>query len=213
MKKLKWLVAFLILANICSAQKKAVTETGEEVILYDNGTWKYSNATDSIRKDIKTNGETFIKSSSASFLLKSTRCGVGFWLDPKKWQFKKSKEGEGKEFEIQLKDQDCYAMIISEKVEIPLETLQELAIKNAKDAAPDIEVVKQEYRTVNNLKVLFMQMNGTLTGIKFSYYGYYFSNPNGTVQYVTYTSQNLLSKYLKEAEELLNGLVEIKQEN
>ena len=66
---------------------------------------------------------------------------------------------------------------------------------------------------VNGLKILFMQMNGTLKGIKFSYYGYYYSNASGSLQYVAYTSQNLLSKYTKEFEELLNGLVERKDQD
>lgn len=213
MTRIKWLIVFLVLANVCFAQKKAVTETGEEVILFDNGTWKYAKASDSINTEIKTNPEKFIRSSTASFQLRSTKCEMGFWLDPKKWQFKKGKEGEAQEFQLELKGQDCYAMIISEKVEIPVETLKNVALQNAREAAPDVEIVKQEYRTVNGLKVLCMQMNGTLTGVKFSYFGYYYSNGSGTLQYVAYTSQNLFSKYLKEFEDLLNGLVETKDKN
>jgi len=53
-------------------------------------------------------------------------------------------------------------------------------------------------------------MNGTMQGIKVSYYGYYFSNNNGTLQFLTYTSQNLLSDYIDEIEDLLNGFIETK---
>jgi hypothetical protein len=55
-------------------------------------------------------------------------------------------------------------------------------------------------------------MDGTMKGIKFTYFGYYYSNAEGTVQFITYTSQNLLDKYKESIEELLNGLVEIKPE-
>ena len=100
-------------------------------------------------------------------------------------------------------------MVISEKLEIPLESFKSIALENAKSVAPDIKIVKEEYRTVNGLKVLCLQMNGTMQGIKASYYGYYFSNTNGTVQFLTYTSQNLLDSYRPEIENLLNGLAEI----
>ena len=52
-----------------------------------------------------------------------------------------------------------------------------------------------------------MQMDGTIQGIKFTYYGYYFSSPNGTIQLLTYTSSNLLNEYKKEFEDFLNGFV------
>ena len=100
-------------------------------------------------------------------------------------------------------------MIISEKMEIPLETLKSIALNNGRKAAPDLKITKEEYRIVNGAKVLLLQMNGTMQGIKFSYYGYYFSNSNGTVQFVTYTSTNLITSYLPKIELLLNGIVEL----
>ena len=98
--------------------------------------------------------------------------------------------------------------MISEKIEIPLETLKSVALTNAKSVAPDIKIINEEYRTVNGLKVLMIQMNGTTQGIKISYYGYYFSNSSGTVQLLTYTSQNLMDSLKNESDKLLNGLVE-----
>ncbi|SRR5258706_3190612 len=198
----------LILLTITSfSQKKAVTETGEEVILYDNGTWKYVNDSARVKIQIPVNPKVFKKSSNSTFLLKSTRTEIGIWIDSKKWTFKKAANNEDAEYELQLKGKDLYGMIITEKIEIPLESLKDIAIENAKSVASDIEVSKQEYRTVNNKKVLFMQMNGTTQGVKFSYYGYYFSNANGTVQLVSYTSQKLMTDLSGDAEEFLNGLV------
>jgi hypothetical protein len=125
------------------------------------------------------------------------------------WTFKKGNEKDAAEYKLQLKAGDLYGMIISEKVEIPLETLKSIALNNGRKAAPDLKITKEEYRIVNGLKVLLLQMNGTMEGIKFSYYGYYFSNTNGTVQFVTYTSTNLIASYLPKIEVLLNGIVEL----
>lgn len=210
MKKVILLLIYLLSIVSIYAQKKAVTELGEEIILFENGTWEYIDKDNIKVTEIPTNSKSFKKDKTSSFLLKSKKLNVGVWLNPKKWSFKKpTNEAEG-EYELQLKDGDLYGMIISEKVEIPLPTLKFIALENGKEAAPDLRIVKEEYRTVNGLKVLLLQMNGTMQGIKFSYYGYYFSNTNGTIQFITYTSQNLLDSYLKESETLLNGFVETK---
>jgi len=209
MKRITLLLFCLVLIINVNAQQKAITEMGEEVILYEDGTWKYQNTNDLKEKDIPTNSKKFKKDDNSTFLLKSSKSNIGFWLNPKVWSFKKATDNPDAEYELELKDGDLYGMIISEKVEIPLKTLRFIALENGKASSPDLEIVEEEYRTVNGLKVLFLHMNGTIQGIKFSYYGYYFSSVNGTVQYITYTFQNLINDYKKECEKLLNGLVEI----
>jgi len=209
MKTTSLLLLCLLSIMSLHAQQKAVTETGEEVILFEDGTWKYQNEDNSKNTTIPTNSEIFTKDKKSTFLLKSKKLNVGFWLNPSLWSFKKATKNAEAEYELALKDGDLYATIISEKVEIPLETLRAIALENGKAVAPDLKIVKEEYRTVNDLRILLLQMNGTMQGIKVSYYGYYFSNSNGTVQFVSYTSQNLINNYKTECDKLLNGLVEI----
>jgi len=57
--------------------------------------------------------------------------------------------------------------------------------------------------------VLFLQLNGTLEGIEFAYYGYYYSSEEGTVQFIMYTSQDLISIYRDDCEKALNGFVQL----
>ena len=199
-----------LIATQAIAQTKAITSNGDEVVLYDDGTWKYVSKQAEATSEIPVNTKEFKKPSASSFQVKSTRLAVGISINPKKWSFKKADNNEDAEFEFQLKDKDAYAMLISEKIEIPIENFKSIAVENAKSVAPDIHIVKQEYRTVNGLKVLMMQLDGTIQGVKFSYYGYYYSFPGGTLQLLTYTSQNLLEEYKPELEELLNGLELVK---
>lgn len=206
-----WFSLFILCGTMVVAQQKAVTDSGEEVILYADGTWRYLNDSARVEEEIPLNPKTFTRSPGNSFLVKSTRFNVGTWVNPKKWSFKKATGNEAAEFEYDFKDGDLYAMIITEGLEIPVETLRNIALQNAREAAPDIHIVSQEYRMVNGLKVLCMQMDGTLQGIKFSYVGYYYSNAKGTLQFLSYTSQALLPKYKADIEELLNGLVQLDQ--
>lgn len=209
MKKIVLVLISLIFVNVIEAQIKAVTETGEEVTLYDDGSWKYLNEDQLSEKEISTNTIIFKKDKESNFLIKSKKLNVGFWLNPKLWSFDRPSENTDGEYNLRLKGADLYGMIITEKVEIPLETLKNLALKKAMNAAPDAKIVKEEYRIVNGIKVLLLQINATVQGVKFTYYGYYFSNTNGTVQLITYTSKNLFEGYKPKMETLLNGIVEI----
>jgi len=204
------LTALLILSSSCIfAQTKAITETGDEVILNQDGTWKYVKEPVVTNDVIKVNDKEFSKDKNSSFLVKSKTINIGIWLNPKEWNFSKSTSNESAEFQFQKKDEDLYGMLISEKMQIPIETLKGIALENAKKAAPDIKVINEEYRNVNGIKVLMMQMSGTMQGIRFVYYGYYYSNSNGTIQLVTYTGENLLNDYLDDIELFVNGLVEL----
>jgi len=189
------------------AQINAITETGDEVILYDDGTWKYLN--DSIIENvvIPINEKEFLKDKKSTFLVKSKKINIGIWINPKSWSFTKGIENDAFEFKFQKKGDDLYAMLISEKMQIPIETLKGIAVENAKKVAPDIKVIKEEYRNVNGIQVLMMQMVGTIQGLRFTYYGYYYSNNNGIIQLLTYTSENLFPNYLNDIEEFLNGLI------
>jgi hypothetical protein len=199
----------LITVQLLNAQINAITDTGNEVILYNDGTWKYLNEETNESEEIPVNDKKFLKDSKSTFLVKSQKLNIGIWINPKIWSFTKGTSNDEYEFEFEKKDEDLYGMLISEKMEIPLETLKSIAIENAKSTAPDVKVVKEEYRNVNGVQVLMMQMTGTIQGVKFTYYGYYYSNSNGTIQLLTYTGENLFSNYLNDIEEFLNGFVNL----
>src|SRR5690606_4683266 len=134
----KTLLFLLILSSaLLQAQIKAITDQGDEVILYTNGTWKYLNKIPDA-STIQENSTKFTNSESAGFLLKSKILKVGFWLDPQKWSFKKAVSNEDAEFELQLKEEgDVYAVIIVEKFPFPLEALRHIAVENLRTMIPD----------------------------------------------------------------------------
>jgi hypothetical protein len=85
-------------------QIKGVTETGEEVILYNNGTWKYVNDSIILKPEIKLNEKEFSKDKSSTFLVKSKILNLGVWLNPVKWSFEKGESAESREYKFQEKD-------------------------------------------------------------------------------------------------------------
>ena len=209
MKKLALIIILIQIFSNLFGQQKAITDTGDEVILFEDGTWVYQSEDLFKKNEIPVNEKKYKKEKNSNFLLKSNKLNIGFWLNPKEWAFKKAVENPVAEYELHLKKGDLYALVITEKIEIPLETLKGIALENGKSVAPDLKIVKEEYRNVNDTKVLLLQMDGTTQGIKVTYYGYYYSNYQGTVQFITYTSQNLFKELKEECERFLNSFVVI----
>jgi hypothetical protein len=214
MNKFIPLFLFLGCAGISKAQISAITDNGKQVILYKNGTWKYladSTANGNSTSDsLKLNPVKFSKSASETFLVKSTIFNIGVFMDPHKWTMAPHRENESiPEYKFSLKSGNGMAMLISEKVSISLENMTDVALVNAQKAALDARVTNREYRIVNGNKILFLEMSGTIEGIKFKYMGYYFSSPKGTMQLLTYTTEELYKETNKELEAFLNGFVVI----
>lgn len=206
MKKMM-VVATLTWSIIAVSQIKALTETGDEVLLFENKTWQYVDKSIDQITEIKLNAKPFTKSDGATFLIKSSINDAQVYIDPKKWQFTKNVDNPDAEYEFTAKGIELYAMLINEQIELPLATLKSVAIEAARKVAPDLKLVNEEYRMVNGHKVLHLELSGTMQGIKFTYYNYYLSNEKGSTQFVVFSSQNLIKRYKADAEKLVNGLI------
>lgn len=123
--------------------------------------------------------------------------------DPAKWKETKSTDPGRRNFSHS--SGDGYASIISERIEIPVDKLRDIALSNARQAAPDVRIIEEQKRRVNSTDVLLLRMEGSTTGIKFTYLGYYYGGPIGTIQVITWTGQNIFKDYRTEFEEFLNG--------
>lgn len=188
---------------------KAITDTGDEVLLYSNGNWKYVSEHLNRLIEIPENSRIYERKAESTFLLKSKVFNVGVWLDPKIWKFQKAKDNPDAEYEIDHNTLDFSALILTEDFGFPLESMRNIAFENAVDFIPDIEIINQDYRTVNGQRVLHLEMAGTYHNMPITYYGYYFANDNGTVQLLVVGLTKVVKGNLNEVETLLNGLVEL----
>jgi hypothetical protein len=179
---------------------RATTDTGKEVVLYADGTWKHATAVAS-----KPTPLGLRKPTSATKLFKSDRAGFGIWYDEAKWQLSPKFVEPGRT-EFNLRRGDGYAIAIVEEIEIPISSLKKIALENAKEADPEAKIVFEETRVVNGKEVLCMRIDGTMSQIPFRFYGYYYGGKQGTIQLLTYTGQSLFQKYEQDFLDFLNGL-------
>src|SRR6476620_2877679 len=125
-----------------------VTNTGDKVVLYSDGHWVYAERDSIKEEEIPTSSKVFRKSKDADFLLKSKRTDTGFWLDPKVWTFTSPEPDAAAEYELDHKNGSLYGLVITENLDLSLTSLANIALQNAREAAPDIKVTDKEYRMV-----------------------------------------------------------------
>lgn len=208
--KILLILSLCLISTLSYSSQSAITDKGENVILNDDGTWRYSKNSQNAQvssKKVAFNKGSFKKPKKSTFQIKSTINNASYFINTKKWKFKKESADTAKEYMFNFKRGDVYGMAINEEIPMSLDTLGDAAFTNAKNAATDMKIVKREYRKVNGKKVLFMEMSGIISGINFTYVGYYYSDSKGSSQFLCYTSTNLVNKYRKDIMGMLNGFV------
>jgi hypothetical protein len=192
------LVCTFISSGLSGDDKRAKTEDGREVILKDDGTWYYVGAA---RKDKK-----------ASEIYQGKRGTFVLALVPGVWKKAEKTSNAVAEAEFRHKDGDAMAMVIAERLSIPLATLKEIVMRNIRKVDKEAKIVEEEKRTVNGNDVLFLTINAKVQGIPFTYMYYLYSGDAGTIQLLTFTGQNLFKEYKQDMEAFLNGFETVKRE-
>jgi hypothetical protein len=197
------LLAALLLAPAAAPQADltATTADGRKVILRSDGSWKFTEAAKPAAAP--ANVPSFTRPATATARVELITGKAALAYDPKKWR--KDESDENNVTALVHSTGDGYAKIIAERIEMPLDAMRKVAISNARDAAPDMEVVRDEMRRVNGVDVLCLEMRGQVEGIPIVYFGYYYTGKEGSIQLLTYTGQNLIDEYQKDFEELLAG--------
>lgn len=180
---------------------KARTEAGRDVLLFPDGTWKYTGD----EPPPPARNGVVVRPSSATAKVQTPRGDFVIWYDETKWQLE-NRTTDDDRLNFRLRHTDGYAMVLAEGLPMPMATLKMVAVKNAQDAAPDAKLISDEIRIIGGKEVKALIIEGTVSGIPFRYYGYYYSGRQGTIQFITFTGQNLFERYKVDFTNLLNGL-------
>ncbi len=209
MKKPAFILLLLLAAVPLSrtiAQKdiKGYTEDGRRVILKEDGTWMFAPVKESVVEE--TDGGVFLKPDGATKVLEGSQAGYEIWYDPSVWTYFTQASADG-EYSFKLNRGEAYAMVVAQRMEVSLDDLKISVLENARQASPDWHIVKSEKRTINGKELSMMEMEGPFKGIAYVYLGYYYSGPEGTIQFFAYTQKALFDQFRKDIEDLLNGLI------
>jgi hypothetical protein len=149
----------------------------------------------------------FSRPPLATSLVKDEQGRVGLWINPAKWRLSTYRSNPEAVLEFANTAGNAFAFVITENLVIPPEAIANVALSNARAAAPDARVVLEDKRRVNGHEVLCLQIEGTAQqAVPFTYLGYYYSGAHGTVQVVTSTTQQAFAANQADLVDLLNGL-------
>jgi hypothetical protein len=197
---------FILQFGIATADNgaiKATTEDGRTVILYPEGIWEYVTS----ERMLEGSSDSFNKPSDATSAIKSKKGFVEVWYDPAKWNLLPSNPNDDAEFMFEHQAEDCYALVIVERISMSLEALRDIAVENARVAGHNVRVVDEEIREINGQRMLVMGVEGIIEGILFRYHGCYWTGQSGAVQVVAFTGGNLFTEYEQDITDLLNGTI------
>ncbi|SHO64231.1 hypothetical protein [Algoriphagus zhangzhouensis] len=210
---------FVLGLNYGQAQIKAVTEHGDTIYVYNNGTWSYEllDQNSPVSPMAFLDQELQIEPISTPFFTpqQSKKIISNQWdlfdvyYDESSWKRLPAGElNEDAEFALQARQKDIWAIIISEETPIEKETLLKIAKNTMKDnTGSEILDVKTESRTVNGKEVLRGAFKASISGITFIFDSYYYSDERGSVQFTTWSSETLWKKNESLIMDLLNGFV------
>ena len=192
-------------------QEIAITERGDSVVLYYNGTWDYwDNYQNNSKRiaEIGFNENTYTKPASSNKKINGSNQAYEVWYDDKVWKrVPVGNLNDDADMALQMIKGDVYSLLIYEELQVPIENLSDIALENAIGGMPDVKIVDRNYRVVNSDTLICMQMDGSTQGMKITYYTYYFSNSKGSFQFHAFTGQNVFEKYKSDIENLLNGFI------
>jgi hypothetical protein len=123
--------------------------------------------------------------------------------DPKKWKADATRE-PGTTQLVHMSG-DAYVKVITERLEVETAHLKDVALKNAANVTPDVQIVGEWWRTVNGMKTLLLQYSGSTSGIKFTFFNQMYSDTSGTVQLAAWTGTNLFPEFRQDFLELFAG--------
>lgn len=218
------IIALLFLPLLGFAQLRAVTELGDTIYVYNDGTWSFSPEDSDVmnpdnlafltqRVKIDTSNISYYAPETANKEVKSSFGFFSIKYDDSQW--KRVPPGEfNKEAEFAFKSikKDIYCIVIAEEIEIGAENILKIAMQTMEEnTGSKVENLKAELRKVNGTELLRCVNKVSLTGMSLVFDNYYYSDARGTVQFSTWTGSTLWKKYEKDIGDLLNGFIVLPQ--
>lgn len=170
--------AFIAHTGMAAAQEVGrSTVEGREVILFQNGTWRY------VREERPVAEACVDKTRIESDKLPLTYC-----LSESEW-VRDSATGPFEAVYVH-RQAEVYLGVIAERITFTEEALREAIIFNAQQAAGlnPVKVLKEESLTIAGTDWNFLNVEAIMSGVEFQYWNYSRAAPRAAVQFVFWTT-------------------------
>ena len=189
------------------AQIKAITDTGDEIILLDDKTWKYKIEKNNL--DFNTNKKTS-ETNNSNQLIKSDIGDFGVNINQNIIQTNSHSFNKDAEFTFVSKNGKFWALFMTEKISFPLKFLKDFKIKSMKEKIESFEILKEDERIVNGMKIMHVQLKGISKNFKFVYCIYFASSESSTSQLFSYCLESDFENNRENMYKFLDGFTQVK---
>ncbi len=172
---------------------RAVTEEGRKVVLHTDGSWEY---------------DTLSHGAARTEALKSSVTGYIVNYNPVLWTVKKNTEtNPSAEFELEHVTKEAYALLISDKSNLPPIALKKSFMEKMRSTASSLQVLEDTTGTVNGVGVSIVTVKATIQDMSFVYHTLFYSSDKGSFQLSAFTLERFIDDYRKDFEDLFRGFV------
>ena len=193
-----------------SGQERAITESGDTVVLKPDSTLlasKHYNLDSNFAHP--ENPDTVVKKpdEAADYTSGSPKRYI-LWYNDETWQ-KIQPEQINKQADaaLKMKDRPSYVSIIYERLQVPVNKLPKAHFSNIKRMANNAQQLSKGYRVVNGDTMATSKVKYKRSSLTYIYCSQYHSNSHGSVQLYTFTAKRFYPELKNRIHKLLNGLV------
>ena len=209
---------FIFLFSACAATSlkaadplvlKATTEDGRKVLLFPNKTWMYEGKISEPADSSASDRSRKVPAGSTK-VLKGKRGFYELWYDPSIWapldkNRTKAMNPEA-EYTLTYMDGDAYVMTLAERIQIPIDQMKEIVVKNASAAYTDVKITFEEKELINDKEFLVLHMEAKYENIPLMCIFTIWSGEQGTLQVYAFTTKNLYNEYEEAFREIQKGI-------
>jgi|GEM_PF-1279476 len=203
-----------------SCQMIAVTEEGDTIYVYSDGTWSFEldkpfepddifgGALD-IELQIDTILEKQFFSKKADKEISTSIGQFDFKYENSIWKRVPPVEyNEDAEFAFEHRERDIWGILITEETEIGKENIFKIAIQSLEEnLKTEVQIINCQSINVNGSDLLRGTFAMQISGIDFVFDNYYFSDERGTTQFSVWSSSNMWKKYESTVKDFMSGLI------
>jgi hypothetical protein len=134
---------------------------------------------------------------------------AGVWIDGKRWLIdpKDPKLPDRRTFDSL--DGDLGGVLLFDANTVGKDALKAMALDMAQRSVPDAKIIKEEWRTVGMLSVLYLEIEARDAGSTAIATGEYFSGTQGTVALIVQSPKEEVAAHEADIATLLKGLVSV----
>lgn len=101
---------------------------------------------------------------------------------------------------------EIYMAIEANRMQIPLEKIPDLFFEDIQVMFPTAKITRRGYRALNDVSFVFWEHTVNLNGVEFAYLSHAYSDSNGIVRIMGWTTPNLFEKHRSKIESFVDGL-------